>query len=70
MNIKKDDNGFIILKKNNILSYVHFSFVRWKNRFCFEISGKKGFVKIHSLPKWGRQTLIIGKSIPIWKTYN
>ena len=60
---KKDDNGFMILKKNNILCYVHFSFVRWKNRFCFEISGKNGFVKVHSLPKWGRQTLIFGKRV-------
>ena len=33
---KKDDNGFIILKINNILCNIHFSFVRWKNKFSLK----------------------------------
>ena len=60
---KKDDNGFIILKIHNILCSIHFSFVRWKNKFSLEISGQKGYVKVDSLPKWGKQTLTFGKRI-------
>lgn len=60
---KKDDNGFIILKINNILCNIHFSFVRWKNKFSLEISGDQGYVKVQSLPKWGKQTLTLGKRV-------
>ena len=60
---KKDDNGFFIAKVDKILCSIHFSFVRWKNKFNLEISGEKGFIKIQSLPKWGKQTLIYGKRV-------
>ena len=48
--------------------------MRWKNEFSLEISGKNGFLKVCSLPKWGKQTLIYGKrvypsGIPIIKNY-
>ena len=71
---QKDDNGFIILKIKKILCSIHFSFVRWKNEFSLEISGKNGFLKVCSLPKWGTQTLIYGKRVypsgkPIMKNY-
>lgn len=72
---QKDDNGFIIIRTKSTLSYIHFSFVRWKNKFSFEISGDKGYVKINSLAKWGKQSLEIGKrvfpsGIPIIKRQN
>mgnify|MGYP001412038381 CR=1 FL=1 len=72
---QKDDNGFMIIKINKVLSFIHFSFVRWKNKFSFEISGDKGYVKINSLAKWGKQSLEIGKrvfpsGIPIIKRQN
>ena len=60
---KKDDNGFLIAKVDNILCSIHFSFIRWKNKFSLEISGDKGYIKIRSLPKWGKQTLIYGKRV-------
>lgn len=60
---QKDDNGFMIIKINKVLSFIHFSFVRWKNKFSFEISGDKGYLKIDSLPKWGKQTLTFGKRV-------
>ena len=60
---EKDDNGFLLVKTDNILCSIHFSFVRWKNEFSFEVSGDKGYLKIDSLPKWGKQTLEIGKRV-------
>ena len=57
----KDDNGFMLLKHKNILCSIHFSFVRWENQFFMEISGEKGFITIESLPKWGKQTVTLGK---------
>ena len=60
---RKDDNGFIIIQINKILSYIHFSFIRWQNNFSIEVSGDKGFVRVESLPKWGKQTLIFGKRV-------
>tara|TARA_Y100000816_G_scaffold292464_1_gene287878 strand:- start:569 stop:1522 length:954 start_codon:yes stop_codon:yes gene_type:complete len=59
----KDDNGFLNLRINKILCSIHYSFVRWKNSFSLEISGQKGYVSVKSLPKWGKQTLIIGKRV-------
>lgn len=73
----KDDNGFLNLKKKNIICSVHFSFVRWENKFYLEISGEKGSITIDSLPKWGKQTVTFSKRVypsgkPIKKiwTYN
>ena len=59
----KDDNGFLTLKTKNILGTVHYSFVRWKNKFCLEISGSKGSIVIESLPKWGSQTITLFKRV-------
>ena len=56
-----NDNGFIILSNEKVLANIHFSFIRWKNKFHLEISGKEGYVQIDSLPKWGCQTVIHGK---------
>lgn len=57
----KEDNGYMSLNINNINCLGHHSFVRWKNNFSLEIFGKKGFVILNSLPKWGSQILTIGK---------
>ena len=46
---KKDDNGFFIARVENILCSIHFSFIRWKNKFNLEISGEKGYIQIKSL---------------------
>jgi predicted dehydrogenase len=59
----KDDNGFLTIKSNKILGLIHYSFVRWKNKFFLEISGQKGSVTIESLPKWGRQTVTFSKRV-------
>ncbi len=73
----KDDNGFLNLKKNKVICSIHFSFVRWENKFFLEISGEKGSITIDSLPKWGKQTVTFSKRVypsgkpkkKIW-TYN
>ena len=71
----KDDNGFLILKKNNTVISIHHSFVNWQNSFKIEIFGNKGFINIESLPKWGVQKFTFGKRVfpsgkPIIKTYS
>ena len=58
-----DDNGFAVLRKGNILSEIHFGFVRWRNLFRFEASGSKGYVLVDSLPKWGTQVLTYGERV-------
>ena len=55
------DNGFATLKIRNILVSLHHGFCNWKNIFSLEIYGKKGSLKVHSLPKWGKQSVIIEK---------
>jgi superoxide dismutase len=57
----KEDNGYISLNINNISCLGHHSLIRWKNNFHLEIFGKKGFVTLNSLPKWGFQLLTIGE---------
>ncbi len=59
----QDDNGFAVLRKGSMLAKLHFSFLRWKNRFHLEVSGSEGYVRIESLPKWGTQTLTIGTRV-------
>ena len=44
----------------SILIFVHHGFCNWKNQFTLEIIGKKGYLIVDSLPKWGRQTISIG----------
>ncbi len=55
------DNGFAILKIKNILINLHHGFCNWKNIFSLEIYGKKGSLKVYSLPKWGKQSVTIEK---------
>lgn len=57
----KEDNGYFSMNIGNISCLGHHSFIRWKNNFSLEIFGKKGFVILNSLPKWGNQLLTIGK---------
>ena len=57
------DNGFAILKFKNILINLHHGFCNWKNIFSFEVYGKKGSLKVYSLPKWGEQTVIYEKRV-------
>jgi predicted dehydrogenase len=57
----KEDNGYLSLNIKNVSCLAHHSFVRWKNNFYLEIFGKKGFITLNSLPKWGLQLLTIGK---------
>jgi len=59
----KDDNGFLILKSNSVIANIHYSFVRWENRFFLEISGSKGSIVVKSLPKWGEQQVILSKRV-------
>ena len=59
----KDDNGFITIKSANVLGFIHHSFVRWENKFFLEISGEKGSIIVDSLPKWGKQTVILSKRL-------
>lgn len=56
----KIDNGFIILKHNNILISLHHGFCTWKNKFELEVSGSRGFVRVDLLSKWGDQKVHIG----------
>jgi predicted dehydrogenase len=57
----KIDNGYISLNINKISCLAHHSFVRWKNNFSVQIFGKKGYLILESLPKWGYQKITIGK---------
>jgi predicted dehydrogenase len=57
------DNGFATLKIKNILISLHHGFCNWKNKFSLEIYGKKGSLKVHSLPKWSNQIVIREKRI-------
>lgn len=59
----KDDNGFITLKSGNVIGQIHYSFVRWENKFSLEISGEKGSINVNSLPKWGKQTVTLSKRV-------
>ena len=56
----KVDNGFILLKSNDIHAMIHHGFCTWKNAFNLEISGSKGFIRINSLSKWGDERVYLG----------
>ena len=57
----RDDNGFVILKSNEMIGFIHFSLVRWKNDFKLEVSGSKGSVVVEGLTKWGYQRTTLYK---------
>jgi predicted dehydrogenase len=59
----KDDNGFLTIKSRDVLGLIHYSFVRWENKFLLEIFGSKGSITVNSLPKWGKQTVTFSKRI-------
>ena len=60
LNRSKIDNGFITLKIDNILCYLHHGFCNWNNIFKMEIYGSKGFLDVSSLSKWGNQVVSYG----------
>lgn len=53
--LEMDDNGFLTFQADSLTGQIHFSFLRWKNDFCLEVSGEKGAIEIASLPKFGVQ---------------
>lgn len=50
-----DDNGFVTFHIDGVGGQIHFSFLRWRNDFCLEVSGEKGAIEVVNLPKWGKQ---------------
>jgi len=77
---KVDDNAFLTLStKDKKIAFLHCSCTEWKNKFSFEIFGKKGKIEISGLGRsYGRETLILYKmkknmGIPlkkVWKFQN
>lgn len=61
LNKRKIDNGFISFISKNIMIFIHHGFCNWKNNFDLEILGKKAFIHVSSLPKWGTQKVVLGK---------
>jgi predicted dehydrogenase len=61
LNKTKIDNSFTIFKIKKINCFLHHGFCTWKNQFEFDIYGSKGFLKVLSLPKWGKQEVIYGR---------
>lgn len=61
--MKEEDNCFMILKnRKNKLAFLHASCTEWKNKFIFEIFGKKGKLEINGLGKsYGKETLTFYK---------
>jgi len=60
---KVEDNAFLTLKtKNNKIAFLHASCTEWKNKFSFEIFGKKGKLEIKGLGgSYGKEKLIFYK---------
>jgi len=56
----KIDNGFSLIKIDDILCFFHHGFCNWNNIFKFEIYGSKGYLNISSLSKWGNQIVTYG----------
>jgi len=75
MNKSITDNGFIMLKIDKIICFVHHGFCTWKNMFNLEIGGSEGYLNVNSLSKWGKQKLLLGlrkypSGLPMIKTWN
>jgi len=63
--MKVEDNGFVIMKNNDVTVEFHVSWTNWKNVFSFEIFGKKGFLQIEGLGgSYGKEKLIFGERNP------
>jgi len=60
---KQEDNCFLILKnQKNKIAFLHASCTEWKNKFIFEIFGKKGKIEINGLGKsYGQEILTFYK---------
>ena len=60
---KVEDNAFLTLKtKNNKIAFLHASCTEWKNKFSFEIFGKKGKLEIKGLGgSYGKEKLLFYK---------
>ena len=58
-------NGFLSLRINSkkILVNIHHGFIHWKNEFDLYVGCEDGFVRVESLPKWGAQTVTLGKRL-------
>ena len=56
-----NDNGVVVLKCKKILIFIHHSFVHWENKFFLNIMCAKGSISIKSLPKWGKQEVVLSK---------
>lgn len=59
----KTDNGFILLKAQNIQAFIHHGFCTWKNKFNLEIIGAKGLIRVDSLSKWKDEKVTLGVRI-------
>ncbi len=61
--MKLEDNCFLILKNDRKkIAFLHSSCTEWKNRFVFEIFGKKGKLEINGLGRsYGSESLIFYK---------
>lgn len=62
-NMKVEDNAFAMFKTNRKqVALMHTSWTQWKNKFLFEIFGKKGYLIVDGLGgSYGTEKLIIGK---------
>ena len=77
---KVEDNAFLTLStKDKKIAFLHCSCTEWKNKFSFEIFGKKGKIEISGLGRsYGQEKLILYKmkknmGIPtqkVWKFKN
>ena len=72
-----EDNSFVLLKtKDGRIASAQLSLTQWKNKFLFEIFGKKGYLIIDGLGRsYGPERLIYGKreklgQVPIEKIFN
>jgi predicted dehydrogenase len=61
--IEVEDNAFAIFRtKKGQVAVMHTSWTQWKNRFLFEIFGRKGYLIVDGLGRsYGTEKLIIGK---------
>ena len=58
-----EDNAFCLLmtKTRQVVS-IHVSWTQWKNKFCFEIIGKDGYITVEGLGgSYGVEKAILGK---------
>jgi predicted dehydrogenase len=58
-----EDNAFVLLKMaGGALASLHASWTQWRNRFCFELYGTEGFLRVDGLGgSYGEETLTVGR---------